>query len=76
MKPDLERLLRAMDVFKQATNRHEDGRLRALYQAELEATAEALKLHKETLDRVVIRYYPRWVRANLPPGFPKHLGLE
>jgi vacuolar-type H+-ATPase subunit E/Vma4 len=76
MKPDLERLLKAMDAFKQATNRHEDARLRALYQAELEAVAETLKLNKEILDRVVIRYYPRWVRANLPPGFPKHLGLE
>jgi hypothetical protein len=76
MKPCLERLLNAMDAVKQAADRHEDARLRALYQTELEAAAEALKLDKETLDRMVARYYPRWVRANLPPGFPKHLGLN
>ena len=76
MKPDLERLLKAMDAFRQAPNTHEDARLRTLYEAELEAAAQKLKLDKETLDRMIIRYYPRWVRANLPPGFPKRLGLE
>ena len=76
MKPDLERLLKAMDAFRQAPNTHEDVRLRALYETELGAVAETLKLDKETLDRMIIRYYPRWVRANLPPGFPKRLGLE
>ena len=76
MKPDLERLLKAMDAFRQAPNTHEDARLRAVYEAELEAAAETLKLNKETLDRMIIRYYARWVRANLPPGFPKGLGLE
>ncbi len=76
MKPDLERLLKAMDALRQVTHPREDARLRALYQAELESTAEALKLDKETIDRIVIRYYPRWIRANLPPGFPKLLGRE
>jgi len=76
MKPDLERLLKAMDAFRQAPNTHEDARQRTLYEAELEAAAQKLKLDKQTLDRMIIRYYPRWVRANLPPGFPKHLGLE
>jgi hypothetical protein len=76
MKPELERLLKAMDAFKQAPNLHEDTRLRALYEAELERAAEVLALDKDLLDRVVIRYYPRWVRANLPPGFPTHLGAE
>ena len=76
MKSDLERLLKAMDAFRQAPNRHEDARLRALYRAELERVAEARKLDKDTLDRVVTRYYRRWVRANLPPGFPKPLGLD
>jgi len=76
MKPDLERLLKAMDAFRQAPNRHEDARLRALYQAELERVAEARKLTRDTLDRVVTYYYPRWVRTNLPPGFPKTLGRD
>jgi hypothetical protein len=76
MKPDLERLLKAMDAFRQAPDRHEDARLRALYQAELEAAAASLKLDKDTLDHVIVRYYPRWVRANLPPGFPKNLGRQ
>lgn len=31
MRPDLERLLKAMDAFKQAPNRHEDVRCRAIY---------------------------------------------
>jgi len=35
MKPDLERLLKAMDAFRQAPNTHEDARLRAVYEAEL-----------------------------------------
>ena len=76
MKPDLERLLKAMDAFRQAPNRHEDARLRALYETELEAVAATRKMEKDTLDRMVTRYYPRWVRANLPPGFPKTLGLD
>ena len=76
MRSDLERLLKAMDAFRQAPNRHEDARLRALYQAELETVAEARKLNKDTLDRLITLYYPRWVRANLPPGFPKTLGLD
>ena len=75
MTPDLERLLKAMDAFRQAPNRHEDARLRALYQTELENVAKARDLDKDILDRVVTRYYPRWVRASLPPGFPKTLGL-
>jgi len=76
MKPELERLLKAMDAFKQAGNPEEDARLRAAYEGELEATAEALKLPKETVDRLIVRYYPRWIRASLPPGFPRQLGLQ
>ena len=76
MKSDLERLLKAMDAFKQAANQQQDARLRALYDAELEAVAAASKLDKDILDRLIIRYYPRWVRANLPQGFPKQLGME
>ena len=51
-------------------------RLRAIYDAELEMVAQARKLDRDALDRVVTRYYPRWVRANLPPGFLKSLGLD
>ena len=76
MKLDLERLLKAMDAFRQAPNRQEDARLRGIYEAELKAAAEALNIDIETLDRMIIRYYPRWVRANLPPGFPKTIGLQ
>ena len=76
MKPDLERLLKAMDAFRQAPNRYEDARLRASYQAELETVADARKVDRDTLDRLITRYYPRWVRANLPPDFPKTLGLD
>lgn len=65
-----------MDALRQAADRHEDARLRALYESELEAAAASLKLDKGILDRVIMRYYPRWVRANLPPDFPKNLGLE
>jgi hypothetical protein len=49
MKPELERLLRAMDAFRQAANRQEDARLRTLYQTELETAAESLKLDEDTL---------------------------
>ncbi len=76
MKPDLERLLRAMDDFRQAPTQAETEGLRAIYQAQLQATAELLKIEAGTLNRLIIRYYPRWVRANLPPGFPKQLGGE
>ena len=76
MKSDLERLLKAMDAFRQAADQQEDLRLRAIYESELESVAAVRQLDKETLDRMVIRYYPRWVRANLPSGFPKHLGAE
>ena len=75
MKPDLERLLQAFDALKQAGNAEEDTRLRALYETELERTAVTLGLRQDLLDRIIRRYYPRWVRANLPPGFPKDLGL-
>ncbi len=59
MKPQPERLLKAMDAFRQASSRHEDARLRALYEAALETTAEGLKVDKDALDRVVTRYYRR-----------------
>jgi hypothetical protein len=76
MKTDLERLLQAQDALKQARNAEEDARLRASYEAELETAAANLGLRQDLLDRMIHRYYPRWVRANLPPGFPKHLGLD
>ena len=50
MKSDLERLLKAMDAFRQAPDRREDARLRALYEVELATVAEARKLDKETFD--------------------------
>jgi hypothetical protein len=76
MKPDLERLLQALDALKQARDAEEDARLRAAYETELETAAANLALRQDVLDRMIHRYYPRWVRADLPPGFPKHLGLD
>ena len=76
MKPDLDRLLQAFDALKQARNAEEDARLRAVYETELESAAAKFGLRQDLLERMIHRYYPRWVRANLPPGFPKHLGLD
>jgi hypothetical protein len=76
MKPDLEALLKAYDAFKQAPEGPEASRLRALYEAKLEDAAASTRTRTETLERAIERYHPRWVRANLPPGFPKGLGLD
>jgi hypothetical protein len=72
MKPGLEPVLKALDACEQAPNRHEYARLQQLYHAELEAAALALGLNRDTLHRMMLRYYPRWVRASLPTGFPKN----
>ncbi len=76
MNSHLEALLKAYDAFRQAGEGSEATRLYALYDAVLDDTAEKIKIPKENLHGIVLRYYPRWVRANLPPGFPKHLGLQ
>ncbi len=34
------------------------------------------KVSKDVIHRSVKRYHERWVRTNLPPGFPKHFGLQ
>lgn len=76
MKPELEALLEAYDVFKQTPDGPEAARLYALYEARLEEASRTTKTKQETLHNAVSRFHPRWVRANLPPGFPKKLGLE
>ena len=73
MKPELEGLLKAYDAFKQASEGPEASRLYAIYETKLADAAEAAKTSKETLDNAVRKFLPRWVRANLPPGFPKEL---
>jgi hypothetical protein len=76
MNRDLEALLKAWDEFIQTPEGPEADRIFALYQSQLDELAERSKVSKETLDRSVRRYHPRWVRANLPPGFPKKLGSK
>jgi len=73
MKPQLEALLKAFDSFDQAATGPEADRLLTVYQTVLEETAQHLKVSTEVLDRVVRRKHPRWVRANLPQGFPNRL---
>ncbi len=76
MRPDLESLLQAFDAFQEAPRGSETHVLKEAYEAELEETAARMKLNKDLLNELVMRYHPRWVRANLPPGFPKDLGLK
>ena len=76
MKPELEALLKAYDDFKQAPDGPEAARRFAIYEARLEEASQITKLNRATLHNAVSRFHPRWVRANLPPGFPKKLGLE
>ena len=76
MKTELEALLKAYDAFKQTPEGPEAVRLFAIYEAMLEEASQATKINTETLHNAVSRFHPRWVRANLPSGFPKKLGLE
>jgi hypothetical protein len=76
MKPELEELLKAFDAFVQTPKGPEADRLKSLYEACLEKTAELSGRSEEQLDCAVRLFHPRWVRANLPEKFPKHLGLE
>lgn len=75
MKAELEALLMAYDAFKQTPDGPEATRLFALYEAKLEEASQRCGLSRETLHDAVSKVHPRWVRANLPPGFPKKLGL-
>ena len=74
MKPALDDLLKAYDAFKQIPEGPEASRLYTIYEAKLNDAAEGTKIRKETLHNAVTRFHPRWVRASLPPGFPKKLG--
>ena len=76
MKPELEALLAAYDAFKQTPEGTEAARLHALYEAVLEEASRTTNTNRETLHNAVSKFHPRWVRANLPPGFPRKLGLE
>ena len=76
MKPELEALLKAYDAFKQTPDGPEAARLFAIYEAKLEETSQSTKLNPEVLHNALSRFYPRWVRANLPPDFSRKLGLE
>ncbi|MGA2659575.1 MAG: hypothetical protein ABSH34_18880 [Verrucomicrobiota bacterium] len=76
MNPELEALLKAWDAFLEAPEGAGANRLQLLYEASLEEAANHSRTTKEALHRAVMRYHPRWVRANLPPGFPKQLGLD
>ncbi len=76
MNPELEALLKAWDAFTESPEGAEGLRLRELYDARLAETAERLGASRETVHRIVLRAHPRWVRANLPPGFPTTLGLD
>ena len=76
MKPELEALLKAYDAFKQTPDGPEATRLLAIYEAKIEEASLNTGLNRETLYNAVSRFHPRWVRANLPSGFPKKLGLE
>ncbi|MBI2949226.1 MAG: hypothetical protein HYY23_16415 [Verrucomicrobia bacterium] len=76
MKPELEALLKAYDAFKETPDGPEAVRLFAIYEALLEETSQTTNISTETLRDAVSRFYSRWVRANLPTGFPKQLGHE
>ncbi len=76
MKPELENLLKASDAFKQTSEGPEAERLFALYQAKLIDAARGTRISRETLDDALTRFHRRRVHANLPPGFPKKLGLD
>jgi len=76
MKPELESLLKAYDSFKQTSDGPEASRLIALYEAKLDEASTKAGLKRETLHNAVTRFHPRWVRANLPSGFPRKLGLK
>jgi hypothetical protein len=76
MHPELEALLKVWDAFIQTPQGPEAERIHGLYQARLEAVAGRSNVSKDAIHRAVKRYHERWVRANLPPGFPKKLGLE
>ncbi len=76
MNPELEVLLRAWDEFIQTPNGRDAERLYASYQTRLEEVVGRSKVSKATLHQAVKKYHERWVRANLPPGFPKTLGLK
>jgi hypothetical protein len=76
MNPELEALLKAWDEFIQTPKGPEADRIRTQYQSQLDELASRSKVSKETLHLSVKRYHPRWVRANLPQGFPKKLGSK
>ena len=76
MNHELEALLKAWDEFIQTPKGPEADRIYGLYQAQLEDAARRAHVSKDALHRSVKRYHERWVRANLPPGFPKQLGLQ
>lgn len=76
MNPELEALLKVWDEFIQTPRGPEADRIYWIYQARLDAAAARSKVSKDTLHLSVKRYHERWVRANLPPGFPKKLGLQ
>jgi predicted DNA-binding protein YlxM (UPF0122 family) len=76
MNRELEALLEVWDQFIQTPTGSEADRIYGLYQAQLDEVAGRSNVSKEALHRSVKRCHPRWVRANLPPGFPKNLGLQ
>jgi len=76
MNRELEALLKAWDEFIQTPQGSEADRIYAVYQERLGDEARRSKVSKDTLHRAVTRYNERWLRANLPPGFPKRLGID
>jgi predicted DNA-binding protein YlxM (UPF0122 family) len=76
MNRGLEALLDAWDQFIQTPKGPEADHIYALYQARLDEAAGLSNVSKDALHRSVKRYHARWVRANLPPDFPKKLGLQ
>jgi hypothetical protein len=76
MKPELEALLKAYDSFQETPGGSLAETLKTAYEAKLAEVAARASLSEERLNEMVMRYPPRWVRANLPPGFPKELGQK
>jgi len=73
MRPELEGLLNQYDRLQETPTGPEHTRQEALYRSHLEETAQRLKIDPEMLHKLLRQYWLRWVRANLPPGFPKKL---
>jgi len=72
MRQELEELLKAYDAFKEAPEGLGASDLHEIYLKKLSKAAKLTATNEETLRDAVAK----WLKANLPAGFPKKLGLK